>query len=486
MTLQSVNPRTGAKFGPVFGEMSKEEVAKVIARVQLAHAKWSVGHPTQRQKAIYAIADAIDLHVTELVEVADLETGLGKVRLTGEVGRTTFQLRMCADAVANGEYVWAKIDKANVAPLPQGHPELVRTNTALGIVAVFGASNFPFAFSVLGGDTASALAAGCAVIMKVHPAHPQTALRTVEIARAALSAAGFSADILTTVHGYSAGKDLLLDSNISAGAFTGSRSGGRALFDLASSREIPIPFYGELGSVNSVIALGSALDDPTQFASDYVDSLLLGNGQFCTNPSVLYLPEGTPVLDAIAENFVNREAAPFLSSDTKVLHDKNRADMQALLAPRVVSGKAAPENGFYSSPQIQFSTVARVAANLEALNIECFGPTGLVLTYSSTQELLEHLEKIEGALVGSLFADAADPLISSFARALASKVGRVTFNAWPTGVAVTAGQNHGGPYPASTSPLHTSVGTAAIARFLRPVSFQNFPESLLPNIANNI
>ncbi len=486
MTLQSVNPRTGESFGPQFTDMSASEVAEVIAASLSVFSQWSAMQPSERKRAIYAIADAIDAHRDELVELSDLETGLGKVRLTGEVGRTTFQLRMCADAVASGEFTSPKIDKAVDAPLPQGHPELIRTTTAIGVVAIFGASNFPFAFSVLGGDTAAALVAGCTVISKAHSAHPQTAMRTAEIAREALATAGFSKNILNLVHGHEAGKTLLIDSRISAGAFTGSRGGGRALFNMATSREVPIPFYGELGSVNSVVVLKSALSDPQTFASAYVDSLLLGNGQFCTNPSILYVPDGSAVITAIDENLATREAAPFLSRSTKASHDKNRADVRALLKPRVVNGKDAPTVGFFSSPEIHFSTLKDVSANPEALNIECFGPTGLVVTYSNDAELLELLAGIEGALVGSLFAAAADPQLPIFARALANKVGRVTLNAWPTGLAVTAGQNHGGPYPASTSPLHTSVGTSAITRFLRPVSFQSFSEGLLSSIANNI
>lgn len=486
MTIQSVNPRTGENFGPVFKDMSNDQVSSITAQSFAAFTQWSAMPPSERKRAIYAIADAVDAHREELAELSDLETGLGKVRLTGEVGRTTFQLRMCADAVANGEFISPKIDRAIDAPLPQGHPELIRTTTAIGVVAIFGASNFPFAFSVLGGDTAAALAAGCTVISKVHSAHPQTALRTVAIARAALAEAGFSENILSAVHGHDAGKVLLLDSHISAGAFTGSRGGGRALFDMATSREVPIPFYGELGSVNSVVVLESALSDPQAFASAYVDSLLLGNGQFCTNPSILYLPADSPVLASIEENIATREPAPFLSNSTKTSHDKNRADVRALLKPRVVNGKEAPTVGFFSSPEIHFSTVKDVEANPAALNIECFGPTGLVVTYSTQGELLELLAKIEGALVASLFAEATDPLVPNFARALAKKVGRVTLNTWPTGVAVTAGQNHGGPYPASTSPLHTSVGTSAITRFLRPVSFQSFSEGLLSSIAHNL
>jgi NADP-dependent aldehyde dehydrogenase len=217
VTIQSVNPRTGESFGPQFTDMGASEVAGVIDASLSVFSQWSASQPSERKRAIYAIADAIDANRDELVELSDLETGLGKARLTGELARTTFQLRMFADAVAIGEFTSPKIDKALDAPIPQGHPELIRTTTAIGVVAIFGASNFPFAFSVLGGDAAAALAAGCTVISKVHSAHPQTAMRTAEIAREALATAGFSKNILSLVHGHEAGKTLLMDSRISAG-----------------------------------------------------------------------------------------------------------------------------------------------------------------------------------------------------------------------------------------------------------------------------
>jgi NADP-dependent aldehyde dehydrogenase len=431
-----------------------------------------------RAKALTDVADALDANIEELVEIADLETGLGKPRLTGEVGRTTFQIRQFADAISRGEFIAPLVDAAVDAPLPVGHPELVRTTVAIGPVVVFGASNFPFAFSVLGGDTASALAAGCTVIAKAHPAHPQTSQKVFEIA-----ASNLPKGVLALVHGVEAGKSLIHDHRITAGAFTGSRGGGRALFDLATQRKVPIPFYGELGSVNPVVELEGGATDPVAFATAYLDSLLLGNGQFCTNPSILFVPEGCTVIPEIKLQIVEREGGVFLSEATKALHDKNRSLLATLIDGEVFTGKSSATSGFYSAPQVFIAPIKSVKA--EALNVEAFGPTGLVLTFANVDELITTLQSMEGALTSTIFAQVDNSDVARVSKTLASMSGRVSFNAWPTGVAVTAGQNHGSPYPASTSPLTTSVGLSAITRFLRPVTFQSFPKSIQSSIITN-
>ena len=471
VNIQSINPRTGEAVGPVFNETTPAELDAVIENAVSAFSLWSQSEPSDRANALNAVADALDANIESLVEIADLETGLGKPRLTGEVGRTTFQIRQFADAISRGEYKTTFTDAAVDGPPPVGHPELVRTSVAIGPVVVFGASNFPFAFSVLGGDTASALAAGCPVIAKAHPAHPQTSQMVFEIAANLLPIG-----VLTLIHGVEAGSSALADRRIAAGAFTGSRAGGRALFDLANKRDIPIPFYGELGSVNPVVELKGGATDSPAFATAYLDSLLLGNGQFCTNPSILFAPEGCTILPEIKAQILEREAGVFLSEATKVLHDKNRALLTTLIDGEVFVGKNSATSGFYSAPQIFVAPIASVKP--EALMIEAFGPTGLVLTFTDVDQLIATLLHMEGALTSSIFAPTDDPDVIRVSKVLASMSGRVSFNSWPTGVAVTAGQHHGGPYPASTSPLHTSVGLAAITRFLRPVTFQSFPKAI--------
>lgn len=482
MATQSINPRTGQAFGPVFPETSSSEIESILNQATIGLGAWSTASVAKRAKAMNAIANTLDDNLAELVEIADLETGLGVPRLTGEVGRTTFQIREFAKAISTGRFVTPEVDSAVDEPLPMGHPELIRAVSPLGVVVVFGANNFPFAFSVLGGDTASALAAGCAVIAKAHPSHPQTSSKVYELAAQALLDQGFPKGVLSLIHGVDAGAMALKSEMVSAGAFTGSRTGGRALFDIAQSREIPIPFYGELGSVNPVVVMDSALSDPKSFATAYLDSLLLGNGQFCTNPSILFVSESSTVVSEIETQIIDRSPTPFLSPATKIGHDKNRARLSELLDTEPVVGKSTDDGGFYSAPAIIKTTVARVSKQSEALVIECFGPTGLVITYSSITELLTLIGDLEGALTGSIFASAEDANAVEVCRAIAQKVGRLAWNSWPTGVAVSVGQQHGGPYPASTSSIHTSVGLHAITRFLRPVSYQSLPKEIAKSL----
>lgn len=486
MSNQSVNPRTGESFGPIIEDTSTEEIESIITLSVNSFKEWSAFAPSRRTQALVAIADALEGSSDELAELADKETGLGMPRLVGEVGRTAFQIREFANALSRGEFISPLVDSAVDAPLPKGHPELVRTFAPIGVVVVFGASNFPFAFSVLGGDTASALAAGCTVIAKAHPAHPQTSNRVYELAVAALREVGAPEGTLGLIHGVKAGKILLEDDRIDAGAFTGSRQGGRALFDLANTRPRPVPFYGELGSVNPVVVMESALSDSKTFAANYLDSLLLGNGQFCTNPSVLFIPEDSQLIAEIESQMAIRTPSPFLSEATKALHDKNRESLSTLIDPKIFLGQEATVEGFYSTPAIFVSSVEHVSSNESALSIECFGPTGLVLTYKNIEQVRDLISKMEGALVASIFSAMDDPDAASVVQSLSKKVGRVAWNAWPTGVAVTAGQQHGGPYPASTSPIHTSVGLPAINRFLRPISFQSLPSAILNQVAVNI
>jgi NADP-dependent aldehyde dehydrogenase len=479
--VQSVNPRTGAAFGPTFSDTTPAEVNSIVSRAEDAFKKWGAVSPSVRAEVLTAVADAIDSKAASLIDIADQETGLGVPRLTGEVGRTTFQVREFAKAIRAGQFVSPQVDAFVDAPLPVGHPELIRSVQPLGVVVVFGANNFPFAFSVLGGDTASALAAGCSVIAKAHPSHPQTSTAVFEIAAEVFAAHGFQ-DTLSLIHGVEAGAQVLKSESISAGAFTGSLRGGRALFDIATSRKNPIPFYGELGSVNPVVALESGLTDPKAFTAAYLDSLLLGNGQFCTNPSILFVPAGSSVVGEIESQIKERKPTPFLSPATKSGHDANRSELASLLGATPVVGEEDNDGGLYSAPAVIFTQIGSPTFNLEALRLECFGPTGVVVTYSSLGELIETIDSLEGALTGSIFAGADDAAALDVSAAIAKKVGRISWNGWPTGVAVSIGQQHGGPYPASTSSIHTSVGLHAIERFLRPVSYQNFPASVVEKL----
>lgn len=480
--VQAINPRTGSSFGPEFTDTSTEEVELLVAKSLAAFELWSSAPHLVRADVLESVASAIDSHVVELVEIADLETGLGVPRLTGEVGRTTFQIREFAKAIRAGQFVNSEFVAAVEGAPPVGHPSFIRSTQPLGPVVVFGANNFPFAFSVLGGDTASALAAGCSVIAKAHPSHPQTSTGVYEIAASVFAAAGF-ADVLTLIHGVEAGSQALTCDEVSAGAFTGSLKGGRALFDLAVGRKVPIPFYGELGSVNPVVALNSGLADPRAFATSYLDSLLLGNGQFCTNPSILFVPTDSPVLQEITDQIKDRKSSPFLSPGTKSAHDANRLELAKILGATPIEGIDNLDGGIYSSPAVIFTKIGATNSYRDALHIECFGPTGVVVSYSNVEELILEIKSLEGALAGSLFASEEDEEAVTVSRAIAKKVGRISWSSWPTGVAVSIGQQHGGPYPASTSSLHTSVGLHAITRFLRPVNYQNFPVNIATELA---
>lgn len=482
MSIRSVNPRTGEEFGPAIESTTPQEIDAMINGALESFKLWSQTAPKARARILKVVAERIDANCEALVAIADLETGLGTTRLIGEVARTTFQIRTFADALSTGELVGSILDAAVDAPLPQGHPKFLRTLRPLGPVAVFGASNFPFAFSVMGGDTISALAAGCSVMIKAHPAHPQTSQLTFNIASVALAEAGAPVDLIALGHGFEFGTIVINDPRIVAGAFTGSKTGGKALFDLAQSRPVPIPFFGELGSVNPVVATASGISDGAIFVGSYLDSLLLGNGQFCTNPSLLFVPADEQILGELKSQLSHRVAQPFLSEATKNLHDANRRILAQTFGSSDNVGKSAEGAGFYSRAEVFVIDAARAITDSEKLHIECFGPTGIVITYSSIHEVKKILSKLEGALVGCLFSASEDPSNIEIASALAAMCGRVAFNAWPTGVAVTAGQHHGGPYPASTSPLHTSVGVNAISRFLRPVTFQGFPDEMAENL----
>lgn len=477
MTIQSINPRTGQAFGIVFPETTPAEIEVVIAQSRIAQKSWG-SNVALRIAALNAIADGLDAQMSKLVELADQESGLGATRLTGEVARTSFQLRTFSDALASRTISLVSIDEAVAGNPPVGHPRFVKELTPIGVVAVFGASNFPFAFSVLGGDSASALAAGCSVIVKGHAGHPATSLKTFEIAQQGLKSVGASDGVLQIVFGFEAGRILVESQGVNAGAFTGSKNGGRALFNLANARKNPIPFFGELGSINPVVVLDSALGDRVTFAKNYLDSLLMGNGQFCTNPSILFIPDDPALISEIRSQITERDSQPFLTNATKTLHDENRRNLEAALACEKFEGINTNSRGFYSSPEVLITSVTKALTTSAPFEIECFGPTGIILTYSNHNELLDGIARINGALSSSIFASEQDVEVASVMESLKERSGRIAWNAWPTGVAVTKGQHHGGPYPAATNASTTSVGIDAIYRFLRPVSFQGIPSGL--------
>lgn len=437
---------------------------------------WRTSSAAQRAGWLRAVADAMDAAADELVTIADRETRLGETRLRGEVARTTGQLRLFAGVVEEGAYLEAIVDDADAAATPP-RPELRRLLVGVGPVAVFSASNFPFAFSVAGGDTASAWAAGNPVIVKAHSGHLELSRRTAEVITDALRAAGAPDGSFALVEGREAGNALVQHPVVQAVGFTGSVSGGRALFDLAVGRPAPIPFYGELGSVNPVVVTRAAVAARgAELAAGLAGSFTLGAGQFCTKPGVVFVPADAGFEESLAAAVSPLTGGPLLTERITAAFPDG---IQALLADAATSalgyGAETPDG---ARPVVLATDAAAVAERPEVLLEEVFGPVTLLVRYRDDAELHAALRVVPGSLTATLHAESSDDVAQTL-ELLQQRAGRVLFAGWPTGVAVTWSQQHGGPWPATTS-LHTSVGATAIRRFLRPVVFQDAPEHLLP------
>ncbi len=476
--IQGFDPRTGEPVGEPVAETSAAEVDAIVSAAAAALPAWSAF--TGRAEALEAVADALDARKGELAAIADTETALGGERLTGEVARATGQLRLFASVLRDGGYLDTAVTAAEGVV-----PDLRRIDRPIGPVAVFAASNFPFAFSVVGGDMASALAAGCPVVVKAHEAHPVTSDVCAEIVTGALAAAGAPAGTFGLVHGVEAGLSLLRHPLIAAAGFTGSTAGGLALARICAERPVPIPFFGELGSVNPVVVLpGAAFSRPAAVATGYAGSLTLGAGQFCTNPGLLFVPEDVGLLSAIAEAAGASAGGAMLSG--RIFAGFQDAVAEAADHPGVTElaeGKPGP-GPWGATPRVFQLTLKEFADDLAVLSRERFGPAGLVITYPSVEDLLPVLASLAGNLVGTIHVDTESEQDLDLARQVVAVLervaGRIVCNGWPTGVAVVAAQNHGGPWPATTAPAYTSVGTAAIRRWLVPRAYQDFPPELLP------
>ncbi|WP_426998109.1 aldehyde dehydrogenase family protein [Pseudarthrobacter sp. N5] len=455
------------------------ELEPFLAAADLAAGPLAALQPAGRAQLLNAVADALDGSANQLIPVAQRETRLAEARLRGELARTTFQLRLFGEVLRDGGYLDARIDHAD-ADWPMGgpRPDLRRVLVPVGPVVVFAASNFPFAFSVAGGDTASALAAGSPVLLKAHSGHPELSRLTAAVVVSALAAAGAPEGTFALIAGTAAGAAALRDPRIKAGAFTGSIPGGRALFDIASSRPEPIPFYGELGSNNPVfVTEAAAAERGAEIAADFVASFTLGAGQFCTKPGTLVVPNGSGIVEALRAAALP-PAAPLLneriqSGYTEVLQGL-RGNPRLEVLVQGAEPLADPP-----SPTLLLTTAADVLAEPHALQGECFGPTAVVVAYDDESQLPGIAESFEGQLTATIHGTDSCQA-AGLVEILTRKAGRVLWNQWPTGVSVTYAQQHGGPYPATTAAGSTSVGTAAIERFLRPVAYQGFPQHLLP------
>ncbi|MEV4745404.1 aldehyde dehydrogenase (NADP(+)) [Streptosporangium sp. NPDC049248] len=465
MLIHSIDPRTGEFAGDPYPLTSDGEVDAVVGAAHTAGPAW---RSADRAPVLEAVAAALEGGVEELWRAADAETALGETRLRGEVGRAAGQFRLFAQVLRDGGHVEAVIDHATAQPPA---PDLRRMNHPLpGVAGVFAASNFPFAFSVAGGDTASALAAGCPVVVKAHDGHPRTSELSQKIIQSALP----DPALLGLVRGLDAGKRLATHPSVVAVGFTGSIPGGKAVQALIAERPDPIPFYGELGSVNPVVVLPSA--DREGLAQGFAASLTLGTGQFCTNPGLVFVPDDAELLTAISEAVSATAGGPMLTERIRggFLHGLARLGKLTTLA----EGRPG-EGAFAVAPQVFVTDLASFAGALPDIAEECFGPASVVVVYDDAAELPAVLERLDGSLTATIHATDPGEARES-AEVLLRKAGRLIWNGWPTGVAVRWAMHHGGPWPASTAAAHTSVGAAAIRRWLVPTAYQDWPAELLP------
>lgn len=482
--LSSVSAADGTAYEVVFFEATEDEVHAAAQAADAAYATFSQSPPEQRALFLEAAADEIEALGNVAIHAAMRETALPEARLTGETQRTTNQLRLFATVLRRGDYLGARINRATDAA-----PDVRQFKKALGPVAVFGASNFPFAFSVAGGDTASALAAGCPVVVKAHPGHMVTSELIANALSRAVEKTGMPAGTFNMVFGGAAvGGQLVKEPSIKAVGFTGSQKAGRALFDAAAARPAPIPVFAEMSSVNPMFMLPKALEARgDEIATGLADSVTLGCGQFCTGPGVIL-----GVKSSAMSAFIERLGAALKAKPGQVmlnpgLLDNYRRGVERLKGLEGVAeaavGEAAPNQ---AAARLFIAEKARLFDPGQPLMEEVFGPSTVVVELDSADEFEQAVEALNGQLTATVTYEGGE--LQSFPRLvdrLSDKVGRVLFNGFPTGVAVNDAMVHGGPYPATTDARGTSVGTLAIERFLRPVCYQNAPDDSLPDALKN-
>ena len=474
--IESWNPRTGERNGQV-QESSKADVDQAVAHAANAVPILAAAAPRQRREWLAAVADALIAERDQLVELADAETALGRARLEGEVDRAAGQLRFYGEVAAEGSYLDATIDHKTTAS-----PDIARINVPLGPVAIFGASNFPFAFGMLGNDFGAAIAAGCPVVIKAHPAHPLLSAHLTELAAKALEGAGAPDGTFGSVAGHEAGTALVQAPGTAAVAFTGSQAGGLALWRLANDREVVIPVYAEMGTVNpAIVTPAAAAKRMEEIARGYVGSFTLGQGQFCTKPGLMFAPRDCGAATALAAAL--REAAPAPVMLTAGIASGVERGLDELLSAgaQVVDVIRAGDTGWTAPAAVLTAPISSVYAGSRVLE-ECFGAVAVLVEYEDTAQLRATLPHLQGALAATVVTalDEVDAEAPALIEILAGKVGRVAVNDWPTGVAYTWAQHHGGPWPATSNPAATSVGAAGLRRFLRPVAFQSTRDEWLP------
>jgi NADP-dependent aldehyde dehydrogenase len=479
VSVQGYNPRTGEPVGAPIEVTPASEVDRLCSAAAEAYAAWSEWTAADRARVLDLVADRLDGESELLISTADNETALGLPRLTTELKRTTNQLRLFADVLREGSYLEAMIDSPNPDIIPP-RPDLRRMLRPLGVIAVYSASNFPFALSTVGSDTASALAAGCAVVVKAHSAHPNTSRETGRVVTEALAEGGAPADLFSVIYGTQSGVRLVQHPAVKAAGFTGSIGGGRALYDLANARPDPIPFYGELGSINPTVILpDAAASRGSDIAAGFAQSVTMGVGQFCTNPGLVFAPSS--IVEALGAAVTGSSGGAMLNER---MCDSYRSTVDTLSHSDLVSlvgTGTAPDEAWAGRPALFQVPLATFEANLEKLTEENFGPAALVVTYDSVESLLPLLSKLPGTLTGTVHADESEHAAAgSVAHELRKIAGRLIFNGWPTGIALAWAMQHGGPWPSTTNASHTSIGVPGIYRWLAPVTYQTWPDALLP------
>lgn len=481
--FQAVNPENEEPMEPLFHEATVDEVNEAVEKA--SDAFYSYSHVQNEKKAEFLeqIGDEILALGEDLIERCMKESGLTKGRLTGERSRTVSQLKLFAEVVRDGSWVDARIDT--------GDPDVRSMRKPLGPVAVFGASNFPLAFSVAGGDTASALASGCPVVVKAHPSHPGTCELVAQAIQVAAEKTGMPDGVFSLVHGRSheVGLAMVRHPKIMAVGFTGSFKGGKALFDEANRRQEPIPVYAEMGSSNPVFLLPGALKErKEEIAKELSGSVCLGVGQFCTNPGLVFHQESDDARKfqtELSKEIENADSGVMLNKGIRNNYHKGLQKLSEIEGVQILAKGRENENGLRGAAALFQASASAYFDNRE-LEEEVFGPSTILVTSSGKEEMMKVVQSLEGHLTATIHGTDQDlEDYSDLITILEQKVGRLIFNGYPTGVRVSHAMIHGGPFPATTDSRTTSVGTKAIERFSRPVCYQDFPQEALPDELKN-
>jgi NADP-dependent aldehyde dehydrogenase len=488
LTFRARNPKTGASLDPEYFSANSEEVERAVRLADAAFPVYSRASGKEKAGLLRRIASNIEGIASEVIERAELETALPKGRLQSETARTCGQLLLFAQVVEEGSWLMARIDRPDPARKPMPKPDIRSMLRPLGPVVVFGASNFPLAFSVAGGDTASALAAGNPVVVKAHPAHPGTSELVGQAVRDAVHQCGLPEGVFSLLfdRGNDVGTALVQHSLVKAVGFTGSRQGGIALMRLAANRTEPIPFFGEMSSTNPVFILPGALrQNGDKIAAGLHTSFTLGAGQFCTKPGMIFVPESaeaTRLTESLRQPLKETAAFNLLTEGIRSSYESGIRKRRSISNLKLVAEAPPVKNGGPAVSAVLFETDSQSFLKDPELATEIFGPSTLLVRHSSREELLQIAANLEGHLTATVHGTDQDLCeFSDLVAILERKVGRLVFNGFPTGVEVSHAMVHGGPFPATSDGRSTSVGSQAIYRFSRPVCFQGFPNSALPD-----